>query len=136
MNAPHALQAELVNEDSDLAKVSDVEAGIRDFVRNDIAYLRRPTPSMAPSSVSEPDEADAAVSNVNTLIQRVAGASLAEIENLIAELESLRDLMQDEGERVQRELAGYAQLSHAAMKSSRLIADNLAQWKRAAPLKN
>ena len=28
--------------DSDLAAVSEVEAGIRDFVRNDIAYLRRP----------------------------------------------------------------------------------------------
>ena len=28
--------------DNDLAAVSEVEAGIRDFVRNDIAYLRRP----------------------------------------------------------------------------------------------
>ena len=28
--------------DSNLAAVSEVEAGIRDFVRNDIAYLRRP----------------------------------------------------------------------------------------------
>ena len=28
--------------DTDLAAVSEVEAGIRDFVRNDIAYLRRP----------------------------------------------------------------------------------------------
>ena len=27
--------------DSNLAAVSEVEAGIRDFVRNDIAYLRR-----------------------------------------------------------------------------------------------
>ena len=32
--------------DSNLAAVSEVEAGIRDFVRNDIAYLRRPAPSM------------------------------------------------------------------------------------------
>ena len=28
--------------DSNLAAVTEVEAGIRDFVRNDIAYLRRP----------------------------------------------------------------------------------------------
>ena len=27
--------------DNDLAAVSEVEAGIREFVRNDIAYLRR-----------------------------------------------------------------------------------------------
>ena len=30
--------------DSNLAAVSEVEAGIRDFVRNDVAYLRRPVP--------------------------------------------------------------------------------------------
>jgi hypothetical protein len=134
MNALHASQTERTDENADLAAVSDVEAGIRDFVRNDIAYLRRPTPSMVPPPVPEQDDADVAVSNVNTLIQRVAGASLNEIENLIAELEELRDLMHNEGERVQRELQGYAQLSHAAMKSSRVIADNLAQWKRATPL--
>ena len=34
--------------------------------------------------------------------------------------------------RVQREISGYAQLSQAAMKSTRMIADNVTQWKRAA----
>ena len=33
--------------DSNLAAVTEVEAGIRDFVRNDIAYLRRPAASSA-----------------------------------------------------------------------------------------
>ena len=103
--------------DSNLAAVSEVEAGIRDFVRNDIAYLRN---------------AEATVNNVNSLIQRVAGTSLAEIEKLISELESLRDLLHAEGQRVQREISGYAQLSQAAMKSTRMIADNVTQWKRAA----
>ena len=37
-------------EDTNLAAVSEVEAGIRDFVRNDIAYLRRPAPSMLAST--------------------------------------------------------------------------------------
>ena len=73
------------------------------------------------------------VSPANTgLIQRVAGTSLSEIENLISELESLRDLLHAEGQRVQREISGYAQLSQAAMKSTRMIADNVTQWKRAA----
>ena len=117
--------------DSNLAAVSEVEAGIRDFVRNDIAYLRRPavtSPETAPLDAS----AEATVNNVNSLIQRVAGTSLAEIEKLISELESLRDLLHAEGQRVQREISGYAQLSQAAMKSTRMIADNVAQWKRAA----
>ena len=122
-------------DDSNLAAVSEVEAGIRDFVRNDVAYLRRPGPGM-PSSADtatmlEPS-AEATVNNVNSLIQRVAGTSLSEIENLISELESLRDLLHAEGQRVQREISGYAQLSQAAMKSTRMIADNIEQWKRTA----
>ncbi|MEO6842587.1 MAG: hypothetical protein ABI192_17715 [Bradyrhizobium sp.] len=125
-------QVESTEVDSNLAAVSEVEAGIRDFVRNDIAYLRR-APGMlnADDTVLEPS-AEATVTNVNSLIQRVAGTSLAEIEKLISELESLRDLLHAEGQRVQREISGYAQLSQAAMKSTRMIADNVTQWKRAA----
>ena len=116
--------------DTDLAAVSELEAGIRDFVRNDIAYLRRP--AMAADTAPLDASAEATVNNVNSLIQRVAGTSLAEIEKLISELESLRDLLHAEGQRVQREISGYAQLSQAAMKSTRMIADNVTQWKRAA----
>ena len=121
---------ESTETDSNLAAVSEVEAGIRDFVRNDVAYLRRP-PTLTPDAPLEPST-EATVNNVNSLIQRVAGSSLSEIENLIAELESLRDLLHAEGQRVQREISGYAQLSQAAMKSTRMIADNVTQWKRAA----
>ena len=116
--------------DTDLAAVSEVEAGIREFVRNDIAYLRRPATAAETAPLDA--NAEATVNNVNSLIQRVAGTSLAEIEKLISELESLRDLLHAEGQRVQREISGYAQLSQAAMKSTRMIADNVTQWKRAA----
>jgi hypothetical protein len=133
MNAIRSEKIESTDEDHNLAAVSEVEAGIRDFVRNDIAYLRRPAPSMVAGTDAAIDPAaEATVNNVNSLIQRVAGTSLAEIENLISELESLRDVLHAEGQRVQREISGYAQLSQAAMKSTRMIADNVAQWKRTA----
>jgi hypothetical protein len=111
--------------DGNLAAISEVEAGIRDFVRNDVA-LRRPASGLPGSTepVLEPSP-EATVNNLNSLIQRVAGTSIAEIENLISELESLRDLLRAEGERVQREISGYAQLSQAAMKSTRMISDNV-----------
>ena len=118
-------------EDTNLAAVSEVEAGIRDFVRNDVAYLRRAPGVPATDTPLEPNT-EATVNNVNSLIQRVAGTSLAEIETLVSELESLRVLLHAEGQRVQREISGYAQLSQAAMKSTRMIADNVSQWKRAA----
>jgi hypothetical protein len=131
-NAIRSEQIEPVEgEDANLAAVSDVEEGIREFVRNDIAYLRRPVAVSAPEAPLDPG-AEATVNNVNSLIHRVAGTSVSEIEKLIAELEAVRDLLHAEGQRVQREISGYAQLSQAAMKSTRMIADNVQQWKRAA----
>ncbi|KJC57797.1 hypothetical protein UP10_26700 [Bradyrhizobium sp. LTSPM299] len=134
MNArSETIDAEPTTEvDTNLAAVTEVEAGIRDFVRNDIAYLRRAPVTTSPETAPLEPNTDATVNNVNSLIQRVAGTSLAEIEKLISELESLRDLLHAEGQRVQREISGYAQLSQAAMKSTRMIADNVSQWKRAA----
>ena len=79
MNATNRTEeaAETTSEvDSNLAAVSEVEAGIRDFVRNDIAYLRRPVAS--PETAPTDTNTDATVSNVNSLIQRVAGTSLAD----------------------------------------------------------
>jgi hypothetical protein len=108
--------------DATADETAEVESEIRNFVRNDVAYLRRSRASVEPP-------AEATVNNVNFLIQRVAGASLAEISNLIDELETLRELLHSEGQRVQREIAGYAQLSQAAMKSTRVISDNMASWK-------
>ncbi len=51
-----------------------------------------------------------------------------EIERVIGELTTVRDLLRNEGERVQREITGYASLSQAAMTSMKIIADSLAQW--------
>ncbi len=133
MNAirPDKIEGTETELSADLAAVSEVEAGIRDFVRNDIAYLRRPGAATGTEPALDVST-DAAVNNVNSLIQRVAGTSLSEIEHLISELESLRDVLHAEGQRVQREIASYAQLSQAAMKSTRMIAESVTQWKRAA----
>jgi hypothetical protein len=38
--------------DTNLAAVTEVEAGIRDFVRNDIAYLRRPAATTTDSAAT------------------------------------------------------------------------------------
>ena len=64
--------------------VAEVEAGMRDFVRGDVADLRRPArlPTTT-DTVLEPSTV-AAVNNINSLVERVAGPSLTEITNLIS----------------------------------------------------
>src|SRR5690242_19773383 len=65
----------------DAAPANEVEGEIRGFVRKEFASVRRPPP-LAESS-------DQGAQQVNSLIQRVAGASVLEIEKLISELQGL-----------------------------------------------
>ena len=97
----------------------EVEGEIREFVRRDGAVLRR-----APDS-----DGELIANNIGALLQRVSGSSVHEIDRLITELQTLRELLQSEGARVQREIAEYAHLSQSAMQSTKIIAESLAQWK-------
>jgi hypothetical protein len=99
---------------------AQVEGEIREFVRRDVATLRRP-----PENDSE-----MVASNIGNLLQRVAGTSVKEIDKLIAELQTLREMLHNEGARVQREIVEYAALSQAAMQSTRIIAESLTHWKK------
>ena len=67
--------------------------------------------------------------SIEALVQRVAGTSVQEIDGLIAELQTLRALLQEEGARVQRNLAEYAHLSQSAIQSMKSIAESIVQWK-------
>jgi hypothetical protein len=103
--------------------VSAFEGEIREFVRRDISVQRRPREG---DLLAEP-----VVDNLNALIRRVSGASVDEIERVISELQTVRDMLRNEGDRVSREVAGYASLSHAAMTAMKVIGDSLTQWKAA-----
>ena len=72
-----------------------------------------------------------AAEDLNAVVRRVAGDSIEEIDRVIRALENVRDMMRNEGERVSREIAGYASLSHAAATAMKVIADSIHQWKDA-----
>ncbi len=101
---------------------SAVEGEIREFVRRDVATLRR-TPEA---------ESEAVANNIGTLLQRVAGSSVQEIDRLTSELQTLREMLQNEGARVQREITEYAHLSQSAMQSTKIISESLVKWKNEA----
>jgi hypothetical protein len=101
-------------------QIEEMEGDIREFVRKDFASLRRLTDSGS----------EVFVNNLNSIVQRVAGSSVKEIDNLIDQLERLREHLHNEGQRVQREVVAYAQMSHAAMRSTQIIAESMAHFKQ------
>lgn len=118
--APNRKPAEKLSDAEQAA--ASFEGEIREFVRRDVAFLRRQRPENEPPSEPVSD-------NLNGLIRRVSGASMEEIDRVILELQGVREMLRNEGERVGREIAGYASLSHAAMTAMKVIGDSLTQWK-------
>ena len=105
----------------DQAIEAAVEGEIREFVRRDSASLR-----WTPETDSE-----LVANNILSLLQRVAAASAKDIDGVIAELQTLSALLQEEGARVEREVVEYAHLSQSAMQSTKFITESLAQRKTA-----
>jgi hypothetical protein len=114
MNAATARTGKLGEE---TAAPSEFEGEIREFIRRDVAHLRRP------------GEGGEAVNSIHSLLDRVSGSSVSEIDSLITDLHNVREFLKAEGERVQREIASYAQLSQVAMTSVKIIAESMSQWK-------
>jgi hypothetical protein len=98
---------------------NEFEGEIREFIRRDVSHLRRPLP----------EASEQAVTNITGLLDRVSGSSVSEIDRLMEDLRSVRDFLASEGERVQREIQSYAQLSQVAMTSVKIIAESMTQWK-------
>ena len=97
--------------------VERVEGEIRGL-RRDVSGFRRPR-----------QESSGPAENINSVIERISRASVGEIDRVIGELTRVRDMLRSEGERVQREVAGYASQSQGAMTSMKIIADSIQQWK-------
>ncbi len=119
---------------------ANVESDIREFVRRDQYAprqlrasnpprneVRRPAMPNAPQL--HPQMEKSVPGEINDLIRRVSGSSMEEIDRVILELQSVREMLRSEGERVTREVAGYASLNTAAMTAMQIIAESMTQWK-------
>ncbi len=91
---------------------------ISDILHRADAHLRRQS-----EASTQPDTP----SHLTSIIQRVSGASVTEIDRLIGELQSQRDYLLNEGQRIQRELTEYTRLNQGAMQSTRVINERLAR---------
>jgi hypothetical protein len=105
-------------ETTEVEKIDEVEGEIRKFVRRDVGRRQ------------QRNDGEMVADNISSLLQRVSANSVQDIERLIGELKMLRDQLQHESERVQREIVEYASLSQAATQSTKIIMESLNHWKQ------
>ena len=65
------------------------------------------------------------------IIQKLGATSIADIDNLVSELQEARDYLQSEGERIRAETVRYISLTGAASASVKIIFDALRAWRTA-----
>ena len=100
---------------------TEVEGEIRELARSEVVTNPRRRPET---------ESELAASNINSVLQRATSALVQEIDTLITELESSRDMLNSEAARVQREVVQYSTLSQAALQSTKIITESLTQLKK------
>ena len=96
----------------------DIEGEVPKFVRREVAVRANDDEVLA--------------HNVGSLLQRVSVNSVQEIDRLIGDLRGLKQRLEHEGERIQREIGEYASMSQAAMHSTRVIAESLTHLRKNA----
>lgn len=99
----------------------ELEGEIREFVSRDVVSNVRRRPE---------NESELVASNISSVLQRVTATSVQEIDALISELGSSRDMLHSEAARVQREIVQYSTLIQGALHSTKIIAESLTQWKK------
>src|SRR3954453_15927370 len=65
------------------------------------------------------------------IIQKLGATSIADIDNLVSELQEARDYLQSEGERIRAETVRYISLTGAASASVKIISDAVKAWRTA-----
>ena len=99
-----------INKSSEM----DVEGNIRELTRASHAFRQ-----------TENRDDETSANNLDTLLVRVSEASTREIENLIDELQKLRNKLQADGSRIRRDIVEYAGLSQQVMQVTTIISDSV-----------
>jgi hypothetical protein len=88
-------------------------------------FENRPGP---PREFDESDD-ETVEPDANALVERLVDGSVEEIDGLIAELQMLRDHLNDEARRVRSELNVFARVGDSAMQTTAVLGKALGRWK-------
>jgi hypothetical protein len=75
-----------------------------------------------------PDIEVAVPSDVSTLLERMSGLSLAEMDKAIQELQRVRNFLRNERERLRLEIVEHLRLTQAAMGSAKAVSASVASF--------
>jgi chemotaxis protein histidine kinase CheA len=75
---------------------------------------------------------DTDAERMRSTLVRMTANSVDELDSLFSELQEVRDYLKSEGERVQREVANYAQLNQSALAAIKIITETIGPWKSTA----
>ena len=107
-------------------KARDVEQAAADAfegeIRGDLSRLHYQLSEAGPAKGLNAESLDG-------LIGRIGRPSIEEIDRVILELQEVRNLLCNQGERVSHEIARYASLSRMSMTAMKSISDSLKQSK-------
>jgi hypothetical protein len=92
----------------------EVEGNIRELTRGS-TVLRQ----------SDNSDGEMTANNLGTLLRRVSGTSTRQIDNLIGDLHTLREKLQSDGDRIQRDIVEYASLSQSVMQLTKIVAESV-----------
>jgi len=98
---------------------SELEAG---------GNIRRP--ARAAFRQTKSGDGELSAENLGNLLRRVSKTSIGEIDNLIGELQTLRRKLQTDGDRIQHDIAEYAELSQQVMQLTAIISDSVKKLPR------
>jgi len=76
------------------------------------------------------DDVQLATNNLDALMRRMSLTSTREIDRLISELKALRDKINADGDRVERQLADYSEFNQSVIQLTNIISDGLTPLKR------
>ena len=102
---------------AELEKSLEVEiaGNIHELARGSSAVFRQ----------NEGGEAETSTENLSGLLRRVAEASTREVDSLIGDLQALRRKLNTDGNRIQREIAEYTELSQQVMQLTNIISESV-----------
>jgi len=75
-----------------------------------------------------------ATNNLDALMRRMSLTSTREIDRLISELKILRDKISSDGDRVERQLADYAEFNQSVIQLTNIISDGMTHLKKVTVL--